>query len=76
MEELLIKDSKIKYPNEKWRRNIPEGNIRAVNEGYTLAVTDSKRQLVYENNRLVGTEPYTIQWDPDTGIKTIVPPKV
>ena len=38
--------------------------------GYTLAATASKRELIYENNRLVATEPYTIKYNKTTGIKT------
>lgn len=70
LEELLVKDSQIKYPNEKWQRNIPDGYIKAVDMGYTLAATASKRELIYENNRLVATEPYTIKYNKTTGIKT------
>lgn len=72
MEELLVKDSQIKQPNEKWNRNISGGYIRAVDVGYTLAATASKRELVYADNKLIATEPYTIQFNDKTGIKTII----
>ena len=60
LEKLLIKDKKLELFHEKWFKDLAEGNIQIVKNPYNLAVTDNKRKLVYENNILVGTEPYSI----------------
>lgn len=60
-EELLYKESFIKKLQIKWIKNLEEGNISVRKQLYTLKVTDNKRKLVYnENNKLIGTIPYTI----------------
>ena len=60
LEKLQIKDEKLELFHEKWFKDLAEGNIQIVKNPYNLAVTDNKRKLVYENNILVGTEPYSI----------------
>jgi hypothetical protein len=42
------------------KKNITKGNISILNEVYTLKVTNNKRKLIYENNKLVKTVPYVI----------------
>jgi len=59
-EDLLFKDSFLKRIQTKWRRNLSEGNMSILNEVYTLQVTNNKRKLIYENNKLIGTIPYII----------------
>jgi hypothetical protein len=41
-------------------RNLSEGHIKLLDQVYTLSVTDNKRQLIYKNNKLVGTTAYKI----------------
>jgi len=58
LKSLLQKGGKLKIPNEKWYRNLTEGNIKIKQEIYNLAVHSSKRELIYnEKGLLVGTKP-------------------
>jgi hypothetical protein len=41
-------------------RNLSDGQIKLLDQLYTLKVTDNKRQLIYKNNKLIGTKPYVI----------------
>ena len=41
-------------------KNLSSGYISVKNELYTLKVTDNKRKLIYENNKLIGTVPFVI----------------
>lgn len=43
MKKLLIKDSAISLYQEKWHKNLSQGNINIRQELYTLAVTENKR---------------------------------
>jgi hypothetical protein len=61
LELLLYKDYELDphLKQDKFFKNISEGNIQILNQAYTLKATDNKRQLVYnENNKLVGSRPY------------------
>lgn len=60
LEHLLNKDYKLTFEQRKWFRHLDEANIEILNQIYTLKVTDSKRELIYENNQLVGTKPIVI----------------
>jgi hypothetical protein len=46
-------------------RNLSEGQIKLLDQVYTLQVTDNKRQLIYKNNKLVGTRAYKIDKSKD-----------
>jgi hypothetical protein len=59
-DDLLEKESFLKRIQTKWRKNLSEGNISILNEIYTLQVTNNKRKLIYENNKLIDTIPYII----------------
>ena len=37
------------------------GHISVINELYTLQVTDNKRKLIYINNKLNNTMPYSVK---------------
>lgn len=55
---LLIKNEKLEINQDKWYRNIAEGNIQIKNEVYTLMITDNKRNLIYDNNKkFISTHP-------------------
>jgi hypothetical protein len=45
---------------DKWFKSISEGNISVRDQVYTLIATENKRQLISDNNILLGTKPYTI----------------
>ena len=55
-EPLLNKDALLKKYQTKWIKNLSEGHISLLDQVYTLKVTDNKRQLIYKNNKLIGTE--------------------
>jgi len=60
LKSLLIKDNKLELNQDKWFKNIEEGNITIKNQIYTLIPTENKRQLIYKNNELVDTKPFVI----------------
>jgi len=62
-ESLLIKDSFLQRFQTKWFKNLSKGHISILEQIYTLKVTDNKRKLIYENNKLVRTVPYIIDSD-------------
>jgi hypothetical protein len=64
-ETLLNKDVFIQKHQSKWFRNLSEGKINILEQVYTLKVTENKRQLIYKNNKLIGTKPYKIYSDKD-----------
>lgn len=57
-EKLLYKESILKKMQTKFMRNLSEGNIKLLDQMYTLQVTDNKRKLIYDNNKWVDTEAY------------------
>jgi hypothetical protein len=63
LESLLLKDSSKEITQEKWFRSIEESNITIKDQIYTLKVTGNKRLLIYKDNLLIGTEPYTLNKD-------------
>jgi DNA polymerase type B, organellar and viral len=59
--KLLKKDTNIQIPNEKWYKNIQDGNIQIKIELYNLTIRSTKRELIYnENGILVNTQPLEI----------------
>lgn len=46
-EQLLYKDVFITKSQTKWMRNLNEGEIKLLDQVYTLKVTDNKRKLLY-----------------------------
>lgn len=59
-ESLLFKDAFLQKSQSKWFRNLSEGQINILEQVYTLKVTENKRQLIYKNNKLIGTKAYKI----------------
>ena len=59
---MLVKNKNLLLEQEKWFRSIQEGNITIKKQLYTLqsSPTENKRQLIYKNNKLIGTKPFTI----------------
>jgi hypothetical protein len=49
-EPLLYKQSILQKLQTKFMRNLSEGNIKLLEQIYTLQVTDNKRQLIFEDN--------------------------
>ena len=56
--DLLNKDKKITIYQDKWYKNINEGNIYIKKEIYTLMATCHKRNFIYDsNNKIIDTSP-------------------
>jgi|SRR5882757_6020309 len=60
LKSLLKKGKSLILDQEKWFRSIEEANITIKNKIYTLLPTENKRQLIYKNNKLIATKPFTI----------------
>lgn len=60
-QDLLFKDKKISLKQEKWYKNISEGNIKIKNEIYTLAFTYGKRAMIFDGeNKFINTKPFKL----------------
>jgi hypothetical protein len=60
LEILLNKDYKLIYNQRKWFRSLTKANINILEQSYNLKVTGNKRELIYEKNKLIGTNPINI----------------
>jgi hypothetical protein len=61
LESLLTKDSSLELNQDMWFKDIELGKITVKRQVYTLAVSENKRELVYDqNNVLIGTKPLVI----------------
>jgi len=55
---LLNKDTNLEIKQDKWYRNISDGNIKIIPEIYTLMINNQKRSLIFDNsNKFVDTRP-------------------
>lgn len=59
-ENLLNKDFIIEKTHKKWSRNLSESKINILKQIYSIKVTENKRELIYDNNKLVSTKSYKI----------------
>ena len=59
-ENLLKKDATLEKSQVKWKRSLTQGQIKLMEEIYTIQVNNNKRNLVYKNNKLIGTKAYKI----------------
>ena len=61
LKSLLKKGSSLSKSNPKWYKDLSKGYILIKDEIYTLSITDSKRQLIFDtNNTFVDTQPIHI----------------
>ena len=59
-----VKNKKLEIYQNKWYKNISQGNIEIKNEIYTLMKTENKRKLIYDNqNKFIDTLPLKILED-------------
>lgn len=69
LENLLhIKDNNIQkteLKHDKWFRDFSKGEILIKEQIYTLTPTQNKRELIIHNNKIVDTQPYTINSNKD-----------
>ena len=54
-EELLLENKNMQFSQTKWFKSLDKGSISIKNDLDTLKATSTKRNLVYENGKLVGT---------------------
>lgn len=59
-ESLLKQGSTVKLTQEKWKRDLGEGEIKVEELVHTLAITDNKRNVVYDNGVFCDTTPICI----------------
>jgi hypothetical protein len=64
LKSLLVKDSSLEINQDKWYRNVSNGNIKVKSEIYTLMATTNKRINIYKENKFVDTKPIVV--DPDS----------
>ena len=58
---LLKKGAILTSPNQKWYKNMSKSYIQIKDEIYTLSLSESKRQLIYDgNNNSIDTKPIKI----------------
>lgn len=58
LKALLYKNTKLEIKQDKWYKNITDGNIFIKNEIYTLMITDNKRNNIYDQNgKFIDTKP-------------------
>ena len=58
---LLKKGAILTSPNQKWYKNMSKSYIQIKDEIYTLSLSESKRQLIYDgNNNFIDTKPIKI----------------
>jgi DNA polymerase elongation subunit (family B) len=58
---LLSEDYKLTFNQNKWFKSFEKANIQILEQIYTLKVTSLKRNLIYEDGKLVNTRPIIIQ---------------
>lgn len=59
--KLLMKDKKLDLQQDKWYKNISQGNITIKNENYNLGLTSGKRKQIFDkNNVFTDTKPLTL----------------
>lgn len=59
-ESLLHKDSFIEKSQSKWYKSLSEGTISVLQQSYTLRQTDNKRELIFDNGKVINSKPYII----------------
>ena len=58
LEELLHENKTIEFNQEKWYKDIINGNISIKDVAYSLKVTSSKREAIYVNKSFESTKPF------------------
>ena len=60
LKSLLSLDNVLKLEQTKTFKNLVDANISVKNQLYSLQITDSKREIVFENGKFAYTKPYVI----------------
>ena len=58
---LLHKNNSLNFNQTKTFRNFDSGTINLLEQTYNLVATENKRQIVFRNNIMVNTKPFTIK---------------
>jgi hypothetical protein len=61
LKSLLHKNNIIKLEQEKWFKNMYQSSIKIENQEYNITATQNKRELIYKNEKLVGTRPFRLE---------------
>jgi hypothetical protein len=61
LSQLLNKDYKLAINQVKWFKSIHLANINVLEQVYTLQVTGNKRELIYLDNKLIGTDSFKLK---------------
>jgi len=56
LENLLEKDYKLTFKQNKWFKSLYKANIQILDQIYTIQTTDSKRELIYSNGKFINTK--------------------
>ena len=59
-ENLLFKNSEIIKNQNKWFKSLYQGTIKIDELPYSIKYTDNKRKLIFKDDKLVNTKPFTI----------------
>lgn len=62
-EKLLYKDSSLKINHEKHFKSLKDATVEVRKQIYTLKCTSNKRELIYDDNKLINTKAYRINND-------------
>ena len=61
LENILHVNLGVRIDQEKWFKDIANGRITTTMNTYNLKATANKRELIYNENYLIGTKPYNYQ---------------
>ena len=61
LENILHVNLGVRIDQEKWFKDIANGRITTTLNTYNLKATANKRELIYNENYLIGTKPYNYQ---------------
>jgi len=56
LENLLHKDYKLTFKQNKWFKSLNNANIQILDQIYTIQTTDSKRELNYSEGKFINTK--------------------
>ncbi len=56
LENLLYKDYKLTFKQNKWFKSLNNANIQILEQIYTIQTTDSKRELIYSEDKFINTK--------------------
>lgn len=59
----MLKDYGLNIPQVKWIKDLNQGTIDVIEQGYIISANANKRELVYnEDNLMIATKPYVLPY--------------